>query len=317
MKRSHRRGALALALAIGASVSGSGPALADAQITEVGWWRSVAVSQPPPGGVAVGSNLSGPSAVAAFRVSVGDEAPLTAELTLMEAGNVAGEAAPLQICPTADEWTPAEGGTIDQAPTADCEAGSVVVARSSEGAWTADVASLLQGDTVSLMLVPGDTADSADPLAGAATYEVSFEPPTLTATAPVSSSASEEPSGSFEGSGEPVSSSAPSSSGSGFTAPAFGDERPPFDPIPVDRGEVGLAAPPPAAGDAPAAPPPGDQVAVGPSSPVPTRAVTDPGSGGGGREWAQAIRYTLMAAAIGAAAGAIRWQLRSRGMIPA
>jgi hypothetical protein len=316
VKTSHRRAVLALALAVAAGVSGSAPAQADAQIAEVGWWKSVAVSQPPEGGVAVASNPSGPSAVAAFRVTSEGDPPTTAELTLLEAGTVNGETAPLQICPTADEWTAEAGGTMDKAPTPDCEAGSVVVARDDAGAWTADVATLLTAPTVSLMLVPGDTEANADPLAGAA-FELAFEAPTLTASAPVASGSYESTSSSYEGSGEPVSSSAPSSAGSSssasFSAPPSDSGTSSFSATPIDQGEAGLAAPPPPAGQQAAAPP-SDQTAVAPVSPVPTRAATD-GGGGGSKQWGQAISYALMAAAIGAVAGLGRWQLRARGIL--
>lgn len=291
---------MVLGLVLAASVSGSGAATADAQIVEVGWWRSVAGSQPPEGGVAVGGNATGPTAVAAIRVSVSGGAPLTADLTLLEAGNIAGDTAGLVLCPTADEWTPEAGGSLDQAPTPDCDSGSVPLNRDESGAWTAEVASLLTGETASLMIVPAASEEAADPLAGAAPYEVSFEPPTLEATSPtVESSESSEDS---------------SSSGSFGTSPST-DQRPPFAPIPIDRGETAFAAPP-LTGAATTPPPATDQVSISPTSPVPTRAVFDDGGGGGGRRWGQALSYTLIAAALGGAAGVGRWQLRSRGLLP-
>lgn len=287
-----------LALVLAASVSGSGAAIADARIVDVGWWRSVGTSEPPEGGVAVGGNATGPTAVAAIRVSVPGEAPLTAELTLLEAGNIAGDTAGLVLCPTTEEWTPAAGGSLDEAPTPDCERGEVPLERDESGAWTAEVAALLTGETTSLMIVPAASEEEADPLAGAAPYEVSFEPPTLVATAPPV-----EPSESVE---------EPSTGGSSGPSPSS-DPRPPFAPIPIDRGETAFAAPPT---DAPAVPPPAtDQVAVAPVSPVPTRTLSDPG-GGDGRSWGQAVAYVLVAAALGGAAGVGRWQLRSRGLLP-
>lgn len=289
-----------LALVAAASVSGSGAATADARIVEVGWWRSVGTSQPPEGGVAIGGNATGPTAVAAIRVSVPGGAPLTAELTLLEAGNVAGDGAALMLCPTSEPWKSVAGGSMDEAPAPDCARGEVPLERDEAGAWTAEVASLLTAETASLMIVPATSEEAADPLAGAAPFEVSFEPPTLVATAPPSESGD-----SFE---------RPSSGGSFGTSPSS-DERPPFAPIPIDRGETAFAAPP--LGGAPVAEQPAtDQVAIAPSAPVPTRAVSDPGGGGGGRNWGQALSYTLMAAAIGGAAGVGRWQLRMRGMLP-
>lgn len=299
MKAWQRRALIVLGLVLASSVSGSGAALADAQIAEVGWWRSVAGSQPPEGGVAVGGNAAGPTAVAAIRVSVAGDAPLTAEVTLLEAGNIVGDTAGLVLCPTADEWTAAAGGSMDDAPAPDCESGSTPLNRDESGAWTAEVASLLTGETASLMIVPAPADDSsADPLAGAAPFEVSFEAPTLAAT------------GASGGSGDGFEQ--PSSSGSFASSPST-DQRPPFAPIPIDRGASGFTAPPPPG--APAPPAETDQVAISPSAPVPTRALSDPGGGGGGRPWGQAVSYTLLAAGIGGAAGVGRWQLRSRGVL--
>lgn len=305
-----RRSALTLGLAVAIAWSTSGLAVAEesARIDEVGWWRSVGVSEPPEGGVAIGQGVGGPISVAALRVTVLADAPSVATLTLTESGGLGGEGAALQVCPTTDPWTSTSGGNLDDAPAPDCDGGSLPLARDDEGVWTGNVAPLLQAPSVSLMVVPA-AAESEDPLAGpGAGFDLAFEAPSLLAP-PLPGDGGATPDGSAPAPAAPAPSPHPDAAAPAPPPEVTSVAPPPepFSPVPIDRGDAGQA-PPDAATEAAS-----DQVAIAPSTPLPTRlALTE---GGGGRPWGQAVSYALLAAVFGTAAGAARWQLRERGLL--
>lgn len=305
MRAKRIGGALALAL-LGLASSGPSPASAQevqaASVTEVGWWTSVAVTSAPEGGFAVGRNASGDSALAAIRVFV-MERPATALLTAAEAGGMNTSAAALQVCTTPNQWVAEDGGgSVDDAPRAECDAGAIDLERDDDGVWSAEVASLLDEGEVSLMVVP---ADPESPMSLG--FEVSFEPPDLDAPAmdrdasagPTSPDLGAGGSGSSGGGAQPDRAPAPQ------PAPSAAPFRPPAPP----RPEVSAAPAEPDEASADVGPGLGeDETASAPQRPFAGTAVSPiPDSD---RPWGQALFFVAISAvaAVGASLG--RRQLR-------
>jgi len=274
----------AAAVAVAAVVAAV-PARAEegASVTAVGWWTSIPVTSAPEGGVAVGQGATGPTAVAALRLAVDEEPPTSAVLTLTEADGVNADGAVITVCPTPNQWEPVAAGPMEDAPKPECDSGSVDLERGADGAWTGDVASLLEPNTVSLMIVPKEPAPEEPP---AAPFQASFDPPATSAPAAPSSSA--RPSTSPTTVARPATTVAPS-----FTAP------------PAPAVTVAPRAPAPA-GDPP--------VAIGPAVTVPTNVAALPtvARAGEPRPWGQVLFFLVVATVAGTVAGVGRNQLRAR-----
>ncbi|HUF33862.1 MAG TPA: hypothetical protein VMN58_11720 [Acidimicrobiales bacterium] len=181
-----RRCLAALAL-VGATVAlGAAPAGA-AELEQSGWWFRGSVGvvpvQPPSvpeGGLLVAGTSSGPLAISALRYTLGDD-ETTAMLTLEVAEDSGGdptEMALMNVCRTASEWEPAEGGDFEEAPEVDCSSGSVSGSRSADGAtWSFRLDSLIDGNTLDVAIVPG--VDPTFPEgANGSTFQIAFEAPT-------------------------------------------------------------------------------------------------------------------------------------------
>lgn len=276
------------ALALGAIGTHPATAAEGASITAVGWWTNIPVASAPEGGIAVGHGASGPSTVAALNIAVPGEVPLQATLRLTEADAVGADSAVIHVCPTPNNWEPEEGGSMEDAPKAEClEQGSSPLERGDDGTWTADVASLLDEDTVSLMVVPAEPQTDEEPPQGP--FHVSFDPPVLDAPAPPSSDAAT------------TTTTEPSSGGASSFTP------PPRTQAPVPTTAAPTAEPP--ASVEPEQRQEQEQAATAPAGRFPTQ---NGASGGDGRPWEQALFFVVVAAVAGTLAGVGRWQLRMR-----
>lgn len=165
MKRTVRFGFGVVALGSMALTVWSPPATAET--IGVGWWTRSAAASAPPGGIAVGNSIDGPTSVAAVLVDLGDGAS-SATLSLNQSGGAAPAGANIEAC-IIGSFTPAEGAPIEEAPATACEGASVPVAVGADGAtWTADLADLV-GDsrgTVGVAVVPAP---------GGSLFELQFE----------------------------------------------------------------------------------------------------------------------------------------------
>ncbi len=166
------RARLRVATAVGVTgllVGSAGPALAVSGVQAAYWWSggsAGAAPQVPAGGLYVSASPSGPQAVSALRFSLGDgeSAPtLQLKIAQMESADAAAaaglNATPVLACPAKGNWKVPDGGAGDlsSAPAADCAKGSVNGELSSDGkTMTFDLSLLDQGDTVDIVLVPGE-----------------------------------------------------------------------------------------------------------------------------------------------------------------
>jgi hypothetical protein len=284
-----RRARAAVALAtLGLLVSAPDAGAAEgATITAVGWWTSVPVTSAPEGGVAVGRGGGDPIAVAAIQLSVDEELPTTAELTLTEADGVGADVATLQVCPTPNDWEPVAAGAMADAPRPECGRGSVTLERADDGTWSGDVASLLEPGQPSLMVLPGE----ADPADSAPTppFQLSFEPPALSAPAASTTTAQADPT--------PAPRPAASATPAPTPASSFA---PPPPPAAASVTTTTVSSPEPE---------PTDEVAIGPSVSFPTATTA---AAREDRPWGQMLFFLVISALAGTAAGVGRRQLRLR-----
>lgn len=313
-RRSKLRGLIIVAGAVTVTASGfwSTPAFAGVPVSAVGWWTNAAVKpSPPKGGIAVSLDPSGSTSVAAIRIDTGAAGVSQASLQLTEAGGEGQQVATVEACPASDSWTPADGGTISDAPKASC-ATKVDLTRSASGVWTGNIYPLLSGKTglVSIAVLPGPPPSGLP----AGVFQLDFQPPVVQ--------------------GEVV---APSTSGPVSSSPVVA--APVAQPAPTASAPP-PAAPVPSAGSAPAALPSSTPVAQSSQAPAavpaparpPTRPApaSAPASGGGdytatfpaaGASDSRSVSaatiafWMAMALLIGAAAGALHW-LRAEDKLP-
>lgn len=146
------------------------PALASAGVETVGWFTRSPAASAPEGGLQVANAPDGVVSYGAISVTEDGDSITSATLTLKEEGrNVNASGAKLQACPAAGSFT-AGKRDLKAGPKADCVIGTVDLERSAEGVWTADVTSVLQGDSPAVAIVPAE---------GTTLFQVSFAPPTL------------------------------------------------------------------------------------------------------------------------------------------
>lgn len=296
MRKTVRRWpALAAGLVVVAmtALGGSTPAGAAVPVTAVGWWtRSPSPPTVPAGGIAVGEAPDGDLSVAALRLSTGGGAT-GVKLTLAESSGEGKEAATLQVCTTTDAWNADSGTAITLAPRPNCPETPVLLARDSSGSWTADVTSLVGGQTgdISIMIVPGPAPAAVPGVAQAGAFQIAFKPPVVDGTVTpaagesTSSPASEPAPSTYSA---PPASAAPDYSVA--TSPAFG--------APV--GVVPSAVLPVATASAVVS----SQTAGGGQTSFPVNPV---GTDSEGKSKLVIVGFVLLSILVGAAAATARW----------
>lgn len=157
-------------LALAAGMILGFPASANAGVETVGWFTRNPAASAPEGGLQVANAPDGVVSYGAISVTEDGDSITSASLTLKEDGrNVNASGAKLRACPAAGTFT-AGKRDLKAGPKADCVIGSVDLERSPEGVWTADVTSVLQGDSPAVAVVPAE---------GTTLFQVSFAPPAL------------------------------------------------------------------------------------------------------------------------------------------
>ena len=137
-------------------------------IDQVGWWTDRPVA--PEAGEGAFEVAAGPDggvqSVAAFQVTIPASQVDTFTLTLVETAGVGGQVSgALAICPTAEPWTPADPGALEDAPEADCSRRVFMTPVVEDRVWIGDIAPLVaDGGTVSLVVLPDYAAPSPVPL---------------------------------------------------------------------------------------------------------------------------------------------------------
>lgn len=153
MRRAVAAAVLALAGGLFVRVDAAAP-------VRTGWWERPAggvVPAPPPaevpdGGLRVALAPDGPTAISALRYELG--AGRVAERLVLTVEGSRGGSPGIVACPPEAGWQPARAGAMADAPTADCDAGSVDGAPGADGTWTFDVSSLATGPVLDVVLVP-------------------------------------------------------------------------------------------------------------------------------------------------------------------
>ena len=182
------------------------PFAAQASVSAVGWWTRNPAATAPEGGAQVANGPDGVVSYAGVRTAASGDTIATALLSFKEAdGSVNGAGATIDACPAVGSWKPGQG-TLFDGPQADCSLGRASLSRDAAGGWSGDVASVLQGDSPAVALVPAEDAG---------VFQVTFGPPSLAVTtkAPPTSSSGTGGSSGFDSS--EFTSSGSSGSGSG------------------------------------------------------------------------------------------------------
>lgn len=202
----RRRGpVLAAVVLAGLLLPGTAVVAQEAEHQEHGWWwraQTGALDLPPPpfvpeGGLAVGQDVDGPTAVSALRFGLPEDDVVAATLVLEVEDEQGGEVAAIRACRAAGSWSAAEAGVWDERPEGDCEAGHVSGTRDEESeVWEFELDLLVEDGVLDVVLLPDAQDDGADegeqaPLPagtstaqeeeeeeqGGAPFQVSFAPP--------------------------------------------------------------------------------------------------------------------------------------------
>lgn len=151
--------AAACALVAAWAIVGTSDAAAEpAQVTvsRVGWWSDrIGATAAGDGAFEVAVGPTGDlQSIAAFELEIDVPAVGVASIELAESAALA-EFGSLALCPTADEWEPADPGPLDEAPKPAC-ADSIHLTRTIDTrVWIGDITPLVSdGGTVSLVVVP-------------------------------------------------------------------------------------------------------------------------------------------------------------------
>lgn len=273
---------------------------AQASVVGVGWWSDSPTASAPEGGVAIGSNPSGPSAVAAVLVDLGKDGASRVSLSLHQSGGAAPAGASIVACVVA-AFTPAEKGPIAEAPATACEGTSTPLKVSGDGVtWNADVTELVgeKRGKVGIALVPGAGGGLFDLQFDTVGGSVTAARPTTGSSSGSSTAARPSTSSAPSGSSSPAPSSSSRPAPSTFSAPSAPSIAAPSaatTPTTVAGSGVADAA-------AEAATDAATEVAAGGSVALPTAASTGSSnepSGGSG----QALGYVLLAVVIGVIGG--------------
>lgn len=181
MRTGARRVLATLVLfAAGALVASEAAAATQREAVRTAWWwtgrpsgtfplRLDPVPPVPEGGLHVGSNPSGATAVSALRAQV-DEDVRDVVLTLVVRETIG---VPLvDACPAADAWEPERGGSWDQRPRADCASGRASGVPGAGGTTLAfDVGSLVRMGTLDIVLLPRAVPDAPAPPTFSSTFD--------------------------------------------------------------------------------------------------------------------------------------------------
>jgi hypothetical protein len=261
------------------------------KVVEVGWWTSRPPAEQPGDGYEVAAGPDGAAqSVAALRLSIPATTINSMPVRLTETAGLTQLGGVLQVCTTADAWTAADPGALDEAPTPNCTS-STNLTRTGDGVWLGDLGALApQGGEVSLMIVPN--YQPTTPLPAGVGMTVRISKSELAAT----------------GGG-----AASGGSDDGFVVEA-----------PPSGGDVFIPADPGSSFGVPA----GGDIELDPAEQVTTTTVVpsqveddfalDPISEGGGpaKPWGRLIIIVPLCAAFGAASVFVRRQLEARSLLP-
>lgn len=289
MKRAALAAFLGLVLVAASAAPPVGAAAGD--VTATGWWSRNPGQSAPAGGGAVALAPDGPVTVTAIRIDAA-EGLSSATLSLVETGGVGQASGGIAACVAADDWEPAEGGALSDAPATECDDGIVLERDADASTWTADISSLVADaeGSVTVALVP---SGGDDPLAPP--FDIRFAAPVVEAVpAP---DADDGGGGSFDfGSPPPPASDtgssaqpaptfapAPETGSFGVETPASPAADPSPEPLPAETTDDGPA------------PEPEDELAFTPL--VPTADV----GGEDHRTVGKAVSYVVISAIAGAA----------------
>lgn len=220
------------------------PAGATAATPVIGWWSQApgdaltAGPAPavPAGGLYVANGPTAAAAISALRVDGAGAGEGTVRVTLALAPDATASTTSIAACPTTRSWTPANGGSLDQAPTFDCTLGAAL--------GTVDT----NASTVTWILPPSFAHDGAVdvalvPAAGAAPFNAPFQAP---ADGAVDVAAPETPPASPDES--PAATDQPTATPSAGGAAAVGTpplgDVPSFAPAPADPSVAPAASSP-------------------------------------------------------------------------
>ncbi len=309
-----RRVAAAVTLVVaGALLAGPGAGAQDgvpAEVVEVGWWsRRPGASEQPAGGFEVAAMVGQDLSVAALRVRVAPGALVTsARLVLEEASVAGGDVAQLQVCAGPPDWAPANPGAWSDAPEPDCTSAAALDRQAAGARWVGDVTvHLLDGDEVTLMVVPGE--GEGLPAAG---FQLAFEGATVVVEGQAGGAGGGGDAGvdwrTGDGGGgtgvAPGGAAPPAGPGSGFTpAPAPAPVGGPVGGGPGTGDAAVPAGPAGEGGDAGAPPPGGEQVGLGAGPVAASGAPTE-------RPWHRLLVLVPLSALVGAAVAVGRPRLR-------
>jgi hypothetical protein len=131
------------------------PGAADAAV-EAGWWMAPVAVAPdaPDDGLVVQGGPADPLAYAAARFALTPGATPGTLLLRVATDSASTPNTSLALCPLTDAFTPAQGGTMDDAPAYDCER-SVEAGPSGDGTtYTFDVATLADDGSLAIAILP-------------------------------------------------------------------------------------------------------------------------------------------------------------------
>ncbi len=305
MKRLARCSAALVVVALGLPrATAVAQEAAPVEVQAVGWWssRPTAVAQPEQGFEVAAGPQGDPQSVAAIRLSVAAAQVDTLEVQLLESagGSIGTEFGTIQVCTTADAWSPANPGAMADAPTADCSS-SALLTRTTEGTWLGDLARLVpDGGQVSLMLLP------------------KYQPPVPVGPGMVVTIAS----GSFSATGSSTTTTgvvtgtddgSGSVGGSFDTGGSFGDVG--YDPGSFGDGSFVVPPAPPLDDGATTTSVPVDRGTDEPSDDFALPPVSSPGDGG--PPWVRLLVLVPLCVGFGLGSVRVRRLLAARGVVPA
>lgn len=161
-----RRGprvAVAVASMVGMAV-GLGPAVATVSSLRWGWWTGaspLAYPDVPRDGLVVQGGLSAgsPLAYSALAFEVGADASVRLRLSVAP-GSVSTPGALVAACPlTTTSFSPAQGGSLADAPPFDCGTQAVVGPNAEGSEYSLDVTSFQRGGVVAIAILPMAASD--------------------------------------------------------------------------------------------------------------------------------------------------------------
>lgn len=228
-------------------VAGATSSSAARLVTHGWWWRAqtgslVGLPVPPhvpEGGLAVGNNADGATAISAVRFEVAEN-ETNPILHLKVSRLLGGPEVKMAACHSGSAWFGTQAGAWNDKPQAACSLGSVQGVASEDGSeWTFPVGSLQLEGLIDVVIVPADDAQ--------APFEISFERPTAASLATTIDTGGSDDGGFSGPPPPPPDFFIPSESGFGDFAPPGGqqpfapalgpDEQQPTEDAPVSRSQ--------------------------------------------------------------------------------